>query len=129
MDASRENGSFRSTIARLALSLPAARSAVEVTASHPAMSLAEGTCENVVKLSVKSHKGTMWDFAYDGDGVRVATLITPYDQNGDPQTASWTAYYFDGAYEVCSDSTAIKYYPFSVKTVTLTCSTTALLCL
>jgi hypothetical protein len=93
------------------------------------MKLAEGTCENVVKLSVKSHKGTMWDFAYDGDGVRVATLTTLYDQNGDPQTASWTACYFGGAYGVRSDSTAIKNHPFSVKTVTLTCSTTALLCL
>jgi hypothetical protein len=35
------------------------------------MKLAEGTCENVVKLATK------WDFAYDGDGARVATLTTP----------------------------------------------------
>jgi RHS repeat-associated protein len=77
------------------------------------MKLAEGSCENVVKLATK------WDFAYDGDGARVATLTTPYDGNGDPQTASWTAYYFGGAYEVRSDSTTIKYYSFAGQMVAM----------
>ena len=44
-----------------------------------------------------------WDFAYDGDGTRTATLYTPYDANGLPQTSQLTAYYFGGAYETHSD--------------------------
>jgi hypothetical protein len=80
------------------------------------MKLAEGTCEEVIKLSTK------WDFAYDGDGVRVSTLTTPYDTNGSPLTPSLTAYYFGGAYEVRSESAqngynTIKYYSFAGQTV------------
>jgi RHS repeat-associated protein len=59
---------------------------------------------------------TKWDFAYDGDGVRTATLITPYDVSGAPQTATLTSYYFGGAYEVTG--TAVKkYYSFGGQTM------------
>jgi hypothetical protein len=57
------------------------------------------------------------DFAYDGDGVRVATLTTPYE-NGSPQTPSLTAYYFGGMYEVTGND-ARKYYSFGGQTVAM----------
>ena len=72
--------------------------------------LAEGTCDSVVKLA------TQWDFAYDGDGVRTATLSTPYDASGLPQNATLTSYYFGGAYEV-TGSNIRKYYSFGGQTV------------
>ncbi|MCE9646910.1 MAG: DUF11 domain-containing protein [Chloroflexi bacterium] len=72
--------------------------------------LAEGTCDEVTRLAMQ------WDFAYDGDGLRTATLITPYDESGDPQSAVLTSYYFGGAYEVTG--TAVKkYYSFGGQTV------------
>ena len=58
-----------------------------------------------------------WDFAYDGDGVRVATLTTPYE-NGLPQTPSLTAYYFGGMYEVTGNDVR-KYYSFGGQTVAM----------
>jgi RHS repeat-associated protein len=67
---------------------------------------------------------TKWDFSYDGDGVRTATLITPYDETGNPQSATLTSYYpstssghrFGGAYEVTGD-TIRKYYSFGGQTI------------
>lgn len=41
----------------------------------------------------------VWNFSYDGDGMRVAQLFTPY-VNGQPQTDVLTAYFIGGAYEV-----------------------------
>jgi len=58
---------------------------------------------------------TKWDFSYDGDGVRAATLITPY-VSGTPQTPVLTAYYFGGAYEV-TGSDVRKYYSFGGQTI------------
>jgi hypothetical protein len=72
----------------------------------------EETYDDVIKIAMQ------WDFAYDGDGVRVATLTTPYD-DGLPETPSLTAYYFGGMYELRSDSTAIKYYSFGGQTVAM----------
>jgi len=56
-----------------------------------------------------------WDFAYDGDGVRAATLTTPYT-SGVPQTGVLTAYYFGGAYEV-TGSDVRKYYSFQGQSI------------
>lgn len=79
---------------------------------------------------------TQWDFAYDGDGVRVATLTTPYE-NGNPISTQTelVVYYFGGAYEVSgagelnveenqfiftSTSTAFKkYYSFAGQMVAM----------
>jgi hypothetical protein len=48
--------------------------------------LATGTCAAPGNLAAK------WDFAYDGDGVRTLTVVyTPYDVNGQPQTATVTS--------------------------------------
>ncbi len=58
--------------------------------------LAEGTCDDVIKIAMQ------WDFAYDGDGVRVTTLATSYDEGGSPQTPELTSYFFGGAYETRS---------------------------
>ncbi len=72
--------------------------------------LAEGTCEDVVKLSMQ------WDFVYDGDGTRTTTLTTPYDEAGLPGTPTLTAYYFGGAYEV-TGSDVKKYYSFGGQSI------------
>jgi RHS repeat-associated protein len=56
-----------------------------------------------------------WDFSYDGDGVRAATLITPYI-SGVPQSPMLTTYYFGGAYEV-TGSDVRKYYSFGGQTI------------
>ncbi len=56
-----------------------------------------------------------WDFVYDGDGVRISTLVTPY-VSGQPQTPTITAYYFGGAYEV-TGSDVKKYYSFAGQTI------------
>jgi RHS repeat-associated protein len=68
------------------------------------MKLASGTCADQNPTLT-----TKWDFAYDGDGTRVSTLTTPFDENGAPQTATLTAYYFGGAYEV-TNGLAKSYY-------------------
>ncbi|MBI5906553.1 hypothetical protein HY857_00680 [Candidatus Saccharibacteria bacterium] len=68
--------------------------------------LASGDC------ATPGNYQTQWDFAYDGDGVRTATLTTPY-VDGQPGAASLSAYYFGGTYEVRSDNTTIKYYSFA----------------
>jgi RHS repeat-associated protein len=44
------------------------------------------------------------------------TVTTPYDENGSPQTATLTAYYFGGAYEV-TDGVAKSYYNFAGQTI------------
>ncbi len=59
-----------------------------------------------------------WDYAYDGDGVRTATLYTPYDENGNPLSPSLTTYSFGGAYEV-TDGAARKYYTLAGQTVAM----------
>jgi RHS repeat-associated protein len=57
--------------------------------------LADGNC------AAPGDYETKWDFAYDGDGTRIATLITPYDEtSGLPLAPTFTAYYFGGAYEI-----------------------------
>jgi RHS repeat-associated protein len=61
---------------------------------------------------------TQWDFTYDGDGVRTATLITPYNASGQPQTATLTRYYFGGALETSGGVTK-KYYSFAGQTVAM----------
>jgi RHS repeat-associated protein len=48
----------------------------------------------------------------------VATLTTPYDENGLPETPSLTAYYFGGMYEV-TGSDVRKYYSFGGQTVAM----------
>ena len=83
--------------------------------------LASGDCTSPGNAVLK------WDFGYDGDGVRVATVTTTYDANGNPDGSSWTSYYtfaslsasFGGAYEVRSDSTTIKYYAFAGQMVAM----------
>ncbi len=75
--------------------------------------LASGTCATPGNYTAK------WDFGYDGDGVRVSTLLTPYDANGAPLTPELTAYFFGGAYETRSDGTAIKYYSFAGQMVAM----------
>src|SRR3990172_2262470 len=71
--------------------------------------LASGDCATPGNYLAK------WDFSYDGDGVRAATLTTPYEE-GVPQTAQLTAYYFGGAYEV-TDGAVKKYYSFGGQTI------------
>ena len=61
---------------------------------------------------------TKWDFTYDGDGTRTATLTTPYDENGHPQTATVTRYFFGGALEV-SNGAVKKYYSFAGQTIAM----------
>jgi len=51
--------------------------------------LATGTCAQPLSYSAE------WDFAYDGDGVRTATLTTQY-VDGLPQPVEVTQYYFGG---------------------------------
>jgi RHS repeat-associated protein len=58
---------------------------------------------------------TKWDFTYDGDGTRAATLTTPYT-SGTPGTPVLTAYYFGGAYEV-TGSNVRKYYSFEGQSI------------
>jgi RHS repeat-associated protein len=53
---------------------------------------------------------------YDGDGVRTNTLITPYDENGLPQTPQLTSYFFGGSYEVTGGAVK-KYYSFAGQTI------------
>jgi hypothetical protein len=74
--------------------------------------LATGDCSTPGNYAVK------WDFTYDGDGVRTATLTTPYDANGNPQTASLTRYYFGGALET-SGTSVKKYYSFAGQTIAM----------
>ena len=76
--------------------------------------LASGTCAAPVNFA----NATEWDFTYDGDGVRTATLTTPYDTNGNPQTASLTRYYFGGALET-SGTSVKKYYSFAGQTIAM----------
>ncbi|WKZ38421.1 MAG: RHS repeat-associated core domain-containing protein [Anaerolineales bacterium] len=75
--------------------------------------LAEGTCDDVIKIAMQ------WDFAYDGDGVRVTTLATSYDEGGSPQTPELTSYFFGGAYETRSSGGTIKYYAFAGQTIAM----------
>lgn len=75
--------------------------------------LASGDC------TTPGNSAAKWDFAYDGDGTRVATMTTQYDVNGVPTGSEWTAYYFGGAYEVRSDNTTIKYYSFAGQMVAM----------
>jgi RHS repeat-associated protein len=75
--------------------------------------LASGDCAAPGNYAFK------WDFGYDGDGVRVFTITTPYDEMGMPLTPEWTAYFFGGAYETRSDGTAIKYYSFAGQTIAM----------
>src|SRR5258706_9534158 len=74
--------------------------------------LASGDCTTPGNYVAK------WDFAYDGDGVRAATLITPYDGSGQPQTPTLTVYYCGVAYEVTGSSVK-KYYSFGGQTVAM----------
>ncbi|GAB1471733.1 hypothetical protein MASR2M66_26110 [Chloroflexota bacterium] len=74
--------------------------------------LASGTCETPGDYQ------TQWDFAYDGDGTRVSTMTTAYE-NGLPGGSSLTSYYFGGAYESHSDGTTIKYYAFAGQMVAM----------
>jgi RHS repeat-associated protein len=77
------------------------------------MKLRSGACGDV-NLVLE----TKWDFAYDGDGTRMATLITPYDETtGLPLTPSYTSYYFGGAYEIRSDGAIFKYYNFQGQSI------------
>jgi len=77
------------------------------------MKLRSGTCTDASPVLE-----TKWDFAYDGDGTRMATLVTPYDETtGLPLTSSFTAYYFGGAYETRSDGAIFKYYSFSGQSI------------
>jgi RHS repeat-associated protein len=57
-----------------------------------------------------------WDFVYDGDGVRTTTMVTPYDEEGLPETPTLTAYYFGGAYEVTGGNIK-KYYNFGGQSI------------
>jgi RHS repeat-associated protein len=77
--------------------------------------LASGTC------AAPGNYATKWDFTYDGDGTRTATLTTPY-VNGQPQTPSLTRYYFGGALET-SGSSVKKYYSFAGQTIAMKDST------
>jgi len=79
--------------------------------------LASGTCETPVLFASK------WDFTYDGDGTRTATLITPYNELGEPQSAQLTAYFFGGAYETQADGTIRKYYSLEGQTILRTLTT------
>lgn len=74
--------------------------------------IAAGDCDSVTTIS------TQWDFAYDGDGTRTATLTTVY-VDGSPQPQEITAYYFSGAYETRGDGTTIKYYSFNGQVVAM----------
>ena len=74
--------------------------------------LASGDC------AAPGNYATKWDFTYDGDGTRTATLITPYDANGQPQTASLTEYFFGGALET-SNGSVKKYYSFAGQTIAM----------
>ncbi|MBI5953670.1 MAG: hypothetical protein HY865_18605 [Chloroflexi bacterium] len=94
------------------------------------LKIAEGNCDSVTRIAAQ------WDFAYDGDGTRTATLTTPYDDaSGLPISAETklTVYYFGGSYEVsgagqvdveqngftfASSPTAVrKYYSFNGQSV------------
>jgi RHS repeat-associated protein len=77
----------------------------------PACSWRGGDCTSPGNYAAK------WDFAYDGDGVRVATLTTPCE-NGSPQSPVLTAYYFGGMYEVTGRDVR-KYYSFGGQTVAI----------
>jgi hypothetical protein len=48
--------------------------------------LADGNC------STPGNYASKWDFGYDGDGVRVSTLLTTY-ANGQIQSTELTVYY------------------------------------
>jgi RHS repeat-associated protein len=65
---------------------------------------------------------TKWDFTYDGDGTRTATLTSLYDANGDIQSFSNTRYFFGGAYET-SGTTVKKYYSFAGQTIAMKAGT------
>ena len=80
--------------------------------------LASGDC------SAPGNYATKWDFTYNGDGVRTATLTTPYDENGQPLTATLTRYYFGGVLESSGDPestspTVKKYYAFAGQSVAM----------
>ena len=74
--------------------------------------IASGTCASPTTLSRE------WDFAYDGDGMRVSQLTTEYDGNGNPLTPVLTVYFMGGLYEE-TDGAARKYYSIAGMTVTM----------
>jgi RHS repeat-associated protein len=78
--------------------------------------LASGDCATPGSYTTK------WDFTYDGDGTRTATLTTPY-LSGQPQTAVLTRYFFGGALETTGASVK-KYYSFAGQTIAMKEGTT-----
>ena len=68
------------------------------------------------RLASITNGTTTWLFSYDGDGNRVALLVT----NG--TSAIQTSYYAGGAYEVTNDGTTTttkKYYAIAGQTVAM----------
>ena len=74
--------------------------------------VASGDCANPATFSA------VWNFAYDGDGTRVAQAYTPYDESGTPGTPVFTEYFMGGAYEV-ADGAVKKYYAIAGMTVAM----------
>jgi len=71
------------------------------------------SCPSANTVAPTNDVTASWSFTYDGDGNRVEQVYT--DGSG-----TLTTYYFmDGAYEVRSDGTRLKYYSFGGQTVAM----------